>query len=155
MRNTEEKNHSGVKLKNSRKKLKLIKDFTPCPVCPGDEVFRNGIFQFNITRMLDYIQHDLNDFILEEVLVNDFPSEFSSINESHMESVELAVPVILAEISPGSYNLIDGNHRMEKARRSGVEKLMAYRLTVEQHVQVLIDKKAYESYVEYWNYKLK
>jgi hypothetical protein len=105
--------------------------------------------------MLDYIQQNLPEVLLEEVTVKDFPREFSSINESHMDSVKIASPVVLAEISPNSYNLIDGNHRMEKARRLGIEKIFAYRLTVEQHLQFLISKKAYEIYVEYWNDKLK
>ena len=49
---------------------------------------------------------------------------FSSINESHMDSVVISQPVILAEISPGRFNLIDGNHRMEKARRLGVMSIL-------------------------------
>ena len=104
--------------------------------------------------MLEYIQKNLNDFSIEEVYVSDFEREFSSINETHMDSVELLQPVILAEISPGSYNLIDGNHRMEKARRLGIEKVKAYRLSVDQHLQFLTEKKAYKIYIEYWNGKL-
>ena len=34
--------------------------------------------------------------------------------ESTIAAAELSRPVILAEISPGRYNLIDGNHRMAK-----------------------------------------
>ena len=134
--------------------LELNKDFIPCPVNDGDEIFRNGIFHFNITKMLEYIQQNLNMIVLEEVSVSDFPREFSSINESHMDSVKLLHPVVLAEISPGKFNLIDGNHRMEKARRLELKKIMAYRLTVDQHMQFLTDKKAYESYIEYWNSKV-
>ncbi len=36
-------------------------------------------------------------------------NDFSPINESHVDSVEISKPVILAEIFPGQYNLIDGN----------------------------------------------
>ena len=71
-----------------------------------------------------------------------------------MDSVEISRPVILAEISPGRYNLIDGNHRMEKARRMGMESLPAYKLNAEQHIRFLISRKAYVAYVEYWNGKL-
>jgi hypothetical protein len=62
---------------------------------------------------------------------------------------------VLAEISPGVYNLIDGHHRMEKARRLGIAKLRAYKLQARQHLAFLISKRAYFSYVEYWNNKLK
>jgi hypothetical protein len=58
-------------------------------------------------------------------------------------------------MSPGKYNLIDGNHRMEKARRSGIENIMAYKLGVKQHIPFLTTQKADIAYVEYWNGKLK
>lgn len=137
------------------KMLKVDNDFTPCPVTTGDELFPNGIFEFNITKMLEYIQKNPNGITLEEVAVSDFFKGFSSINESHMDSVEISRPVILAEISPGQYNLIDGNHRMEKARRMGINSMLAYKLNVEQHMKFLINKKAYVAYIEYWNSKLK
>ncbi len=72
-----------------------------------------------------------------------------------MYSVEISRPVILAEISPGQYNLIDGNHRMERARREGIKSMLAYRLNVEQHMKFLTSKKAYVAYIAYWNSKLK
>ena len=72
-----------------------------------------------------------------------------------MDSVELGRPVILAEITPGRYNLIDGNHRMEKAHRLGIKSIPGYRLNVDQHVRFLTSEKAYVAYVEYWNSKLK
>jgi len=62
-----------------------------------------------------------------EVAVEDFYKDFSSINESHVDSVDISLPVLLAEISPGRYNLIDGNHRMEKARRMGINCMPAYK----------------------------
>jgi len=36
--------------------LKTDKKFIPCPVADGDELFLNGIFEFNITKMLEYIE---------------------------------------------------------------------------------------------------
>ena len=135
--------------------LKVDKDFTPCPVAEDDELFPNGIFKFNITKMLECIEKNPDDVTLEEVAVSDFCKGFSSINESHMDSVVISRPVILAEISPGRYNLIDGNHRMEKARRLGVMSILAYRLHVEQHIRFLTSNRAYLTYIEYWNSKLK
>lgn len=137
------------------KKLKVDNNFSPCPVATGDELFPNGIFVFNITKMLEYIQKKSDDITLEEVAVSDFFEGFSSINESHMDSVEISQPVIMAEISPRQYNLIDGNHRMEKARRMGINSMPAYKLNVEQHIKFLTEKKAYLAYIEYWNRKVK
>ena len=135
--------------------LKIDNTFTPCPVADGDELFPNGIFEFNITKMIEYIKNNLDHISLEKVVVNDFFKEFSSINESHLNSVKLSKPVILAEISPEQYNLIDGHHRMEKARRTGRKILSAYKLNVTQHVRFLISRKGYVAFGEYWNDKLK
>ena len=65
--------------------------------------------------------------------------------------------MIIAEIAPQRYNLIDGHHRMKKARRSGVESLPCYKLDVTHHVNFLTTREAYGAYgayVEYWNEKL-
>lgn len=137
------------------KMLRVENDFTPCPVATGDELFPNGIFVFNITKILEYIQKNPDSITLEEVAVSDFFEGFSSVNEAYMDSVEISRPVIVAEISPGLYNLIDGNHRMEKARRMGIKSLPAYKLNVDQHILFLTSTKAYVTYVEYWNSKVK
>ena len=137
------------------KMLRLENDFTPCPVATGDELFPNGIFVFNITKILEYIQKNPDSITLGEVAVSDFFEGFSSVNEAYMDSAEISQPVILAEISPGLYNLIDGNHRMEKARRMGIKSLPAYKLNVDQHILFLTSTKAYVTYVEYWNSKVK
>ena len=60
----------------------------------------------------------------------------------------------MAEIAPGRYNLIDGNHRIEKARIMGLVSLMAHKMDVERHMKFLTGKKAYVAYIEYWNSKL-
>ncbi len=138
-----------------KKALRLDGDFTPCPVCVGDELFPNGIFEFNITKIVEYIQRNPESIPLEQIAVKDFSAAFSSINESHVDSVEVSKPVILAEISPERYNLIDGHHRMEKARRMGIENIRAYKLDAHQHIRFLTSEKAYVAYVEYWNGKLK
>ncbi|MGO9614276.1 MAG: ParB/Srx family N-terminal domain-containing protein [Dissulfurispiraceae bacterium] len=137
------------------KKLKADSNFIPCPVADGDELYPNGIFVFNITKLLEYIRENSDDMTLEEVGVSDFPEKFSSLNEAHMNSVDISRPVILAEIAPGRYNVIDGNHRMEKARRTGVKSIQAYKLNAKQHMSFLTSQRAYLSYIEYWNSKLK
>ncbi|MCD6294262.1 MAG: hypothetical protein J7M20_04920 [Deltaproteobacteria bacterium] len=139
----------------SAEQPKADKDFTPCSVAEGDELYPNGIFVFNITKMLEYIRDNKDKIELAEVAVADFPRAFSSVDELHVDSVDVSQPVLLAEISPGHYNLIDGNHRMEKARRMGISRILGYKLNVKQHVAFLTERKAYLSYIEYWNEKLK
>jgi hypothetical protein len=38
------------------RKLKLNKNFVPCEVSENEEMFRLGIFEFNISRILEHIQ---------------------------------------------------------------------------------------------------
>ena len=109
------------------KRLAVDKDFSPCPEADDDELFPNGIFVFNITKMLEWIRDNLDNVTLDEVAVDDFSWGSSSLDETHLDTLELDRPVILAEIAPGRYNVIDGNHRMEKARRMSVASLPAYR----------------------------
>ncbi len=136
------------------RRLKVDKAFTPCPSADNDEMFPNGIFEFNITKMLAFIQNHPDDFCVEAIAVNDFQT-YSSINESHLNTVDISRPVLLAEIAPRRYNLIDGHHRVEKARRMSIKSLSAYKVTVEQHLCFLTSKKAYLTYIDYWNSKLK
>lgn len=133
--------------------LKISKNFSPCSIDDGDELYPNGIFNFNITKMAEYIQNQ--DITCEEVFVRDYSRGSSKFKEDHLDTVDVAKPVIVAEISPGRYNVIDGNHRMEKARRLGIEKIKAYKLNPEQHLQFLTTEKGYLAYIEYWNSKLK
>lgn len=137
------------------KKLKLDKNFTPCPVADDDELFPNGIFVFNITKMIEHVRSNAGNWSVEDVAVDDLPEKTQSINWAHVDSTDVSLPIILAEIAPGRYNVIDGNHRVEKARKMGIPTVPAYRLTIPQHVRFLISKEAYVSYVEYVNGKLK
>jgi len=134
--------------------LRVDPRFSPCPVEDGDELFPNGIFVFNVSRILDYLEKRPTDVELVEIAVCHLDQGFSVLNESHIDSVDLSRPVVLAEISPGQYNLIDGHHRVEKALRQGATSLLAFKLNVLQHIPFLTSYEAYTSYVEYWNGKV-
>jgi hypothetical protein len=121
----------------------------------GDEIFPNGIFVFNIAKMLDAINENPGQYPLETIVVRESFIAFSRINEAHANTVDLAKPVILAEIAPGQYNLIDGHHRMAKAIRLGLVSLPGHKLCVNQHLPFLTTVSGYEAYVRYWNDKLK
>lgn len=118
-------------------------------------MFPNGIFEFNITKMIEHIKANHDSFPIEELVLSNFTNVFSSINECCLETVDISIPVILAEIAPSQYNLIDGNHRMGKARRMGIYSIQAYKLSVDQHIQFLTTQRGYDAYIEYWNGKLK
>jgi hypothetical protein len=48
-------------------RLRLDKGFQPCPVETGDEMYPNGIFEFNITRLLAFVQGHADRFHVEQV----------------------------------------------------------------------------------------
>ncbi len=143
-----------AKKKSDPRTLFPDKTFIPAEVREGDEYYANGIFEFNITRLIEHIKSNPGLFIPETLTVSEINNDFSVINEKYMGSVILKEPVILAEIAPGRYNLIDGNHRMEKAVRLGLQYIEAYRLSPEQHTIFLTTRKAYDIYISYWNDKL-
>ena len=129
--------------------------FVPCPVEDGDELFPNGIFLFNVTRILEHVARHPAEVALVPVRVRSFPRWDRPLVDADVAAADLGRPVLLAEISPGRFNLIDGHHRVEKARRDGVETLWAYRLTAAQHVRFLTSTSAYLAFVGYWNDKVR
>lgn len=136
-------------------KLKRDKNFQPCPAEAGDEHYRNGVFEFNITRLLAFIDTCAERFPIEFVAVAEFPAYGAShLDEETVRTADLSRPILLAEIAPGLYNVIDGNHRLARARRDSVQTAPSRRVCCPDHVPFLTSAWAYEKYVEYWNSKL-
>jgi hypothetical protein len=137
--------------------LKLSRAFVPCPIETGDEMFRNGIFEFNITRLIAFIETHVERFPIEDLAVASVPDYGSDarLDQKTIGAADLSRPVLLAEIAPSRFNLIDGNHRMARARRDGALGLPAYRIRCPDHVAFLTSTMAYQAYVEYWNGKIK
>ncbi len=140
---------------NSRK-IKLDENYIPLPAHQGDEIYPNGIFNFNISRILEYIGEGKLDAEEERIAVRDwFKTHIrGSVNEDHLAMVDVTKPVLQAEIRPGIFEIIDGNHRMEKAYRDKIEFVNSFKLKGEQLLAFFVDKRGYEAFVEYWNSKL-
>lgn len=51
--------------------------------------------------------------------------------------------------------MIDGQHRLESARRKRVQVLPARRIRAEDHLRFITSVKSYEAYVRYWNQKIR
>jgi hypothetical protein len=76
------------------KRLKIDKNFKPGPAEDGEEVYANGIFHFNISKMIAFIRNNPDVFPIETVFVKDIYSKSSHINEDHLDSVDVSKPVI-------------------------------------------------------------
>ena len=107
--------------------LSIDKSNRPALVNDEDELYQNGIFVFNVTKMTEYLCKYKDKATPESIEVKKYRSGFAVLTENHIDKTNITVPIILAEIRPGGYNVIDGNHRLEKA---------------------------YHAYVEYWNSKI-
>jgi len=144
------------RLKRESHPLYLFPDpnYQPLEIRESDEYFPNGIFIFNITRLLEHIAAHRGEYKLVAVKVADHMTLPSRIPLEKCADADFHDPVMLAEISPGRYNLIDGNHRMTKAHHDGVETLQAYMLSPKQHSLFITEQKAYDAYIAYWNGKL-
>jgi hypothetical protein len=138
-------------------KLRLDKKFQPCAAEPGDELYPNAIFVFNITRLLAFIETQAERFPVESIELADIPdyANDESLDQEAIDAADTLRPILMAEIAPGRYNLIHGHDRVAHARREGARTLPAYKVRCPHHVPFLTSSKAYEKYLEYWNSKLK
>lgn len=139
------------------RKMKPNPNYEPCTVREGEELFPNGIFVFNISRIIEDILNKQLVVEEEDVNVEDWLRKNCSgrVDESHMPAVDTSIPIIVAEIRPGMFNVIDGNHRMEKAHREKKVLIHAYKLRGEHLLPYFTEKKGYLSFINYWNEKLK
>ena len=136
--------------------MKLNKKFEPSSI-PAEEIY-GGFLRFNISAII-------SDIAIKKLLVQkkriylkkwfkEHSADFSVINEKHLRTVDLTVPVIQAEIRIQKYEIIDGNHRMKKALDDGRTYINSYQVSGEQLANYLLNKEQYESYVRYWNEKV-
>ncbi|MGH9725250.1 MAG: hypothetical protein ACRD41_09310 [Candidatus Acidiferrales bacterium] len=130
--------------------------FQPCAIEPGDELYANGIFEFNISRLIAFISAHPERFPNETVELSEIPDYGSSdrLDDAAVQVADLSRPVILAEIAPARFSLIDGHHRVAKARRTLSTTIKGNRVRCPDHVGFLTSANAYEKYLEYWNSKL-
>ncbi|MDW7662935.1 MAG: hypothetical protein SCL54_16155 [Bacillota bacterium] len=137
----------------------------------GDQFSRNGIFEYNVTGVNELIDENEDDFELVEIPVDYYFSYFSrsDLQPEWIEKSDLDRPLLLFEIAPDrkyysdfpvaddfydrGYNLLDGAHRLAKAKKQGYQTIKAYLVSMEIHIKFMTN--GFEAYVPYWNDKLK
>lgn len=139
------------------KRMKENPDFIPCTPVPGDEMLGGFPFNWNISRALEWIDVNLEEVELSVVQVGQPAplADSSGLDEDFLPQADLTKPLIMVRMRPEFFRLIDGSHRLAKARRLGVKELPAYYLTQEQHRQFFTSSDMDKRYVDYWNEKLK
>jgi hypothetical protein len=125
------------------------------PIYEDEEVYPNGVFHFNISRLLAFLDDHPVRFPIELIALTEIANyDDPHLDEEAVRAADLSRPILLAEISPGLFNVIDGNHRVAKARRDCVSTLPARRIHCPDHVQFLTSAIAYQKYIDYWNSKI-
>jgi hypothetical protein len=76
------------------------------------------------------------------------------VNEDYLPSVDISKTIILAEIRPGMFSVLDGNHRIEETYRENDFFIYSYKLKGEQLLPYFTSKGRYQSFVDYWHVKL-
>ncbi len=138
------------------RKITLNENYVLLPIYEGDEIYRNGIFHFNISRIYDQIDSGIIEAEFEQIDVKRWfkSHHHKRLNENHMPSVDISRAILQAEIRPGMFEVIDGNHRIERAFREGVPIINSYKLKGEQLIPFFTNIKGYSAFVDYWNSKL-
>lgn len=146
-------------MKTHPKTLKLIKDYKPKIQNSDDiEIYPNGIFKFFVSKILEDIEDGIFKPKMERINIDKWRKTHimnsSSLNQNHLKNVNTRKPIIQAEINLCKFEIIDGNHRFEKAFIDGKKTINSYKIYVEELIPYFYDKKGYECFVQYWNSKL-
>jgi hypothetical protein len=67
----------------SRGKLKFDEAFEPCVVRVGEEIFLNGIFEFNISRLLAFLDAHAERFPIETIeiaAISNYPRDEEAVH---------------------------------------------------------------------------
>ena len=139
--------------------LKLIKNYTPkVQESEEIEIYPNGIFKFFISKILEDIKNGDFKPKMERINIEKWRKSHVKntdfLDENHLKIANTRKPIIQAEIRIGKFEIIDGNHRFEKAFRDGKKTINSYKIYGEELVPYFYNQKGYECFVNYWNSKL-
>ncbi|HEX7401919.1 MAG TPA: hypothetical protein VF369_07050, partial [candidate division Zixibacteria bacterium] len=78
-------------------KLKLLsadQNYVPASADEGDELYPNGIFVFNITKMIEYIRTHQDQIPLESIEVKAYTKGSSRLAEATIAKADITIPLI-------------------------------------------------------------
>ncbi len=132
------------KMKHPRA-LKLTKNYVPKQSMSDEiEIYPNGIFQFFISKIIEDIEFGTFAPKKERINIDKWRKTHttsSGLNEEHLQTVDTKKPIIQAEIRIGRFEIIDGNHRFEKAIRDGKKPSTPIKYTVKNWSRIFMTVK--------------
>lgn len=112
----------------------------------GEKIF------WNISKMRSYIKkHNIPKKIF---LISDlYKFNKSPINEEHAIKTDYNIPGLIVELIEGKlfYKLIDGNHRLYKAKISGETTFSCYYFSFDEQIKFVVDINDKNISLEYYN----
>ena len=148
------------------RRLPTERNATPTLPKEGDEIYGGGVWRFNVTALLEWLRENPQPVVEVPATIWGF---YPGKEDCHVAAADITRPIVIAEIAPDprdfdpdipesswgvrGYVCIDGQHRLEKAKRLGIKTLPAVVLRMEQHSPFIFE--GYDRYVEFWNEKLK
>lgn len=95
-----------------------------------------GMLLWDVEKIL----HDISAFPQQKRSVYNLVQENPFHGDAkYAMSTDLSKPLILIQLCEGKEKLIDGNHRLYKAKEEGVEFITCYYLTVLQQQKYIVD----------------
>ena len=108
-----------------------------------------GKLNWNITKLLSNI-----DFLNKKIFkchIDILPSiKDLQINRNHVDEVDIKNPIIIVKLDIYKQWVIDGNHRIYKAKKTGVNSLNAYLIEKSEHIKFIegYDEQLYREVIE-------
>lgn len=104
----------------------------------GDEIFKSYGGTWNITKLQKYLERSSEyRYTLDKDFYEHLIRDDQTVDESKIDNVDLQVPIIVAQLNNHRYLLIDGIHRVRKAKKNNMECMHAYVVPFEIHVKFL------------------
>lgn len=105
----------------------------------------NGILIWDVTSILEDIEQHPDSYTIQ-TLSTALLADHNDARVSHTRAMasDLAKPLVVAELSKDHLLLIDGNHRLYKARTLGLENIPCYYLSQRQQQHFIVHFKPSE-----------
>lgn len=128
--------------------------FVPVPIDEGDETFRFLFYEWNITKLIKYLEE--NNFEVHTLKSNQYEKMITSligIDSKNVEKVTFEKPIIIGVLqnNPVETLPLDGNHRLRKAEKIKKETIDAYIVPFDIQIKFLTprtDMFSYQTLIE-------
>lgn len=105
-----------------------------------EQKYRIGTMSGSIAWDIEKMKKDITQYPLKEY--NTFELCEKNLfhgDEKYAMSTDISIPLIIVELTAGKEKLIDGNHRLFKAKKLNVKTITAYYLSETQHKKYIVD----------------